>query len=130
MKLEKSHIQSWEDLANSFLKQYHYNLYMALNRRHVQCLSQNSNESFKRYVQRWRELEAQVQPSLLDKELVDMFMYILQSLYFEIMTGITSSDFYDLMKVGECINSGFQNRKIQDASSRQTSKNESLNNSQ
>lgn len=29
MKLEKSHIQSWEDLTNAFLKQYQYNLDMA-----------------------------------------------------------------------------------------------------
>ncbi|XP_050918769.1 uncharacterized protein LOC127136224 [Lathyrus oleraceus] len=74
MKLKRSHIQSWEYLANDFLKHYNYNLDIAPDRRQLQSLSQESNESFKGYAQRWRELAAQVQPPLLDKELVDLFM--------------------------------------------------------
>lgn len=84
MKLERIHIQSWEDLANAFFKYYKYNLDMAPDR----------------YVQRWTELAAQVQPPLLDKELVDMFMSTLQSPYFGMMVGSASLDFSDLMKVG------------------------------
>ena len=40
----------------------------------LQNLSQKKEESFKEYVQRWRELASRVQPPLLEKELVDMFM--------------------------------------------------------
>lgn len=74
MKLQRSYIQSWLDLTNAFLKQYKYNLFMAPDRMYLQGLSQESNETFKGYTQRWRELAAHVQPSFLEKELVDLFM--------------------------------------------------------
>lgn len=35
MKLESSHIQSWEDFTNAFLKHYKYNLDMAPDRRQL-----------------------------------------------------------------------------------------------
>lgn len=47
-----------------------------------------------------RELEAQVQAPLLDKELVNMFMDTLQSPYFGMMVGISSSSFSDFLMVG------------------------------
>jgi hypothetical protein len=130
MKLKRSHIQSWEDLANAFLKQYNYNLDMAPDRRQLQSLSQKSNESFKGYAQRWRELAAQVQPPLLDKELVDLFMDTLQSPYFERMVGNALSDFAHLVTIGECIESALKSGRIQGASSSQASETESLSNSQ
>ncbi|XP_050908394.1 uncharacterized protein LOC127122022 [Lathyrus oleraceus] len=130
MKLERSHIQSWEDLANAFLKQYNYNLDMAPDRRQLQSLSQKSNESFKGYAQRWRELAAQVQPPLLDKELVDLFMDTLQSPYFERKVGNVLSDFAHLVTIGERIESALKSGRIQSASSSQASETESLNNSQ
>ncbi|XP_050908580.1 uncharacterized protein LOC127122257 [Lathyrus oleraceus] len=130
MKLKRSHIQSWEDLANSFLKQYNYNLDMAPDRRQLQSLSQKSNESFKGYAQRWRELAAQVQPPLLDKELVDLFMYTLQSPYFERMVGSALSDFAHLVTIGERIESALKSGRFQGALSSQASETESLNNSQ
>lgn len=60
MKLERSHIQAWLDLANAFLKQYQYNLDMDLDWKQLQRLFQNSNKSFKGYAQWWRKLAAQV----------------------------------------------------------------------
>lgn len=76
---------------------------MAPGRRQLQSLSQKSNESFKGYAQRWRELAAQVQPPLLDKELVDLFMDTLQNPYFKRLVGNAFSDFAHLMKIGERI---------------------------
>ena len=67
MQLEKVHNQTWEDLANAFLKQYKYNLDMAPNCIQLQNLSQKKDESFKEYAQRWREMAARVQPPLLEK---------------------------------------------------------------
>ncbi|XP_050889355.1 uncharacterized protein LOC127094578 [Lathyrus oleraceus] len=112
MKLKRSHIQSWEDLANAFLKQYNYNLDMAPDRRQLQSLSQKSNESFKGYAQRWRELAAQVQPPLLDKELVDLFMDTLQSPYIERVVGNALSDFAHLVTIGERIESALKSGRI------------------
>ena len=77
MQLERAHIRTWEDLANVFLKRYKYNLDMTPNRMQLQNLTQENNESFKEYAQRWRGMLARVQPPLLERELVDMFMGIL-----------------------------------------------------
>ena len=65
MQLEKTHIWTWADLANAFLKNYKYNLYMAPTRMKLQNLPQKKEESFKEYAQRWRELASRVQPPLL-----------------------------------------------------------------
>ncbi|MCI23836.1 hypothetical protein A2U01_0045018 [Trifolium medium] len=47
MKLERTQIQTWKDLADAFLKQYKYNLDMAPNRMQLQNLSKKGSESFK-----------------------------------------------------------------------------------
>src|SRR3954466_14577984 len=117
MQLEKSHIRSWTDLANTFLKQYKYNLDMAPNWMQLQNMSQKKDESFKEYAQRWREMASRVQPPLMEKELVDIFMSTLQGPYYDKMVGSVSSGCSDLVVIGERIEDGIKSRKIQGASS-------------
>ena len=62
-------------------------------------------------------MAACVQPPLLEKELVDMFMCTLQGLYYEKMVGSVSSGFSDLVIIGERIEAGLKSGKIQGASS-------------
>lgn len=59
---------------------------------------------------------------------VDIFMDTLQGSYFEKIIGSVSSSFYDLVMVGERIESGLKSEKIQDASSSRTSEKESSTN--
>ncbi|KAK2356739.1 hypothetical protein QL285_094067 [Trifolium repens] len=113
MQLEGSRIRSWRDLANAFIKQYQYNLDMAPSRTQLQNMTQKEGESFKVYAQRWRGLAAQVRPPLLETELVDMFTNTLQGAYFERMVGSVSSGFSDLVRIGERIESGLKNGRIQ-----------------
>lgn len=47
MQLERTHVKTWKDLDNTFLKLYNYNLDMAPNCMQPQNLSQKSSESFK-----------------------------------------------------------------------------------
>lgn len=61
-QLERNNIHTYKDLVMVFLKQYQYNTNMALSRSQLQNLSQKINESFKEYVERWRELATHVQP--------------------------------------------------------------------
>ncbi|CAL5211971.1 unnamed protein product [Lathyrus oleraceus] len=130
MKLERSHIQSWLDLANGFLKHYKYNLDIAPDRMQLRALSKESKESFRGYAQRWRELTACVEPPLLDKELMELFRDTLQSPYFERMISSAASDFANLVTIGERIESALKSGRIQGASSNQASETESLSNSQ
>src|SRR4051812_5531649 len=117
MQLEKSSVRSWNDLANTFLKHYKYNLDMAPDRMQLQNMSQKKDESFKEYAQRWREMASRVQPPLMDKELVDIFMSTLQGPYYDKMVGCTSSGFSDMVVIGERIEDGIKNGKIQGAPS-------------
>ncbi|XP_050909908.1 uncharacterized protein LOC127123750 [Lathyrus oleraceus] len=129
MQLEGAHIKTWEDLANSFLRQYKYNLDMALNRMQFQNLSQKGNKLFKEYAQRWRELASRVQPSLLESELVDMFTDTLQGLYYKNMIGSISTGFADFVIIGEIIENGLKRGKIKKSSSGQHNNKKYPNNS-
>ncbi|GAU28982.1 hypothetical protein TSUD_391830 [Trifolium subterraneum] len=91
--------------------------YMQLER--LQGMSQKGGESFKEYAQRWREVAARVQPPLLEKELVDTFMSTLLGLYYEKMIGSISSNFSDLVTIGEHVEEGIKSGKIQGATSAQ-----------
>lgn len=113
MVLEHRKIRSWKDLSGAFLKQYKYNLDMAPTRLHLQNQAQRSNETFKEYSQRWRELAAKVQHPLLEWELMDMFISTLQGPYLDRMVRSASSRFSDLVVVGERIESCLKNGKIQ-----------------
>ncbi|RDX82005.1 hypothetical protein CR513_37257, partial [Mucuna pruriens] len=57
-------------LGEAFLKQYKYNVDMALDHTQLQNMAKKENETFKGYAQRWREIATQVQPPLSEKELV------------------------------------------------------------
>ncbi|XP_050889700.1 uncharacterized protein LOC127094987 [Lathyrus oleraceus] len=96
----------------------------------LRALSKESNESFRGYAQRWRELAACVEPPLLDKELMELFRDTLQSPYFERMISSATSDFVNLVTIGERIENALKSGRIQGASSNQDSEIESLSDSQ
>ena len=58
-------------------------------------------------------MASRVQPPLLEKELIDMFMRTLQGLYYENMVGSISLGFSDLVNIGERIETRIKNGKIQ-----------------
>ena len=73
-KLDRNKVRCWKDLADAFLSQYHYNIDMAPDRTQLQNMEKKATETFKEYAQRWRDLAAQVNPPLSDKEMVSTFM--------------------------------------------------------
>lgn len=74
MNLEPGKIRTWKDLSEAFLNKYKYNLDMVPTRLQLHNQSQRSNETFKEYAQRWREMATRVRPAGSDTELVDIFM--------------------------------------------------------
>ncbi|XP_027368366.1 uncharacterized protein LOC113874337 [Abrus precatorius] len=112
MHLERGRIRCWKDLADAFLKQYKYNIDMAPDRLQLQNMIKKENESFKEYAQRWRELAAQVEPPLLEKEMVAMFIDTLQSPFYDRMIGSVSSNFSNIVIIGERVKSGMRTGKI------------------
>jgi len=64
-------------------------------------MSKKSTETFKEYAQRWRELATQVEPPFPNNEMVAMFMGTLQSPLYEHMLDSVSSNFANIVIIGE-----------------------------
>ena len=60
-----------------------------------------SNEGFKEYAHKWRDLDGRVQPPLSDRELVNMFMGTFTGPFFNYLIGSSSSGFTKLILTGE-----------------------------
>ncbi|KOM25958.1 hypothetical protein LR48_Vigan208s000100 [Vigna angularis] len=110
--LEPSRIRCWADLADAFVKQYIYNTHIAPDRLQLQNMSKRGDETFKEYAQRWRELAAQVEPPLYDREVVAMFVNTLQPPFYEHMVANVSANFADIIIIGERIEIGVKSGKI------------------
>ena len=87
-----------------------------------------SNEGFKEYAKKCRDLDERVQPPLNDRELVDMFMGTLTGPFFNPLIGISSSGFTELILTGEQVKNGIKRGKIQMAASSSTVKNPLIGN--
>lgn len=57
-------------------------------------------------------MASRVKPLLFDTELVDIFMGTLQGLYYEKMVGSYSSNFVNIVVIGERIKSGLKSGNI------------------
>ncbi|XP_050877389.1 uncharacterized protein LOC127081150 [Lathyrus oleraceus] len=84
MSLEQGRIQSWEDLADAFLQ----------------------------YTQRWRELAAQVEPPLSEKEMAGIFVDTLKDPFFDRLVSSAASDFAHLVTIGDRIEKGLRDGNI------------------
>nr|KYP35951.1 hypothetical protein KK1_042968 [Cajanus cajan] len=98
-QLDGGTIQTWKQLADAFLRRYKYNIVLIPDRSDLQSLSKKGDESFKTYAQRWKELAAQIEPSLSDKEMVTMFIDSLSGPYYDKMIGNTSTLFSDIVTI-------------------------------
>ncbi|XP_039687022.1 uncharacterized protein [Medicago truncatula] len=100
MGLHKVDIKTFNDLCEAFVQRYNYNLHLAPNRKELQAMTMNDNESFKAYAQRWRDVAAQVRPPLEEKEFTEIFLETLDQFYYEHMLTSASGSFVNMMTVG------------------------------
>jgi hypothetical protein len=99
MGLDSASIHTFNNLGEAFVKQYKYNMDMAPNRDQLRSMSQKDKEIFKEYVQRWRELVAQITPPLEEKEMTKIFLKTLSSFYYERMIANAPSDFTEMVNM-------------------------------
>ena len=83
------------------------------DRMSLQNMEKKTNETFKEYAYKWRDLVAQVQPPLTDKELNEMFLNTLKAPYYDRMIGNSNKDFSDVVSVREMIEAGVKQGKIE-----------------
>ncbi|XP_012448632.1 uncharacterized protein LOC105771785 [Gossypium raimondii] len=111
-QLSWADIHSWKDLAQAFIKQYRHVTDIAPDQIVLQNMEKKSNESFRQYAQRWREVAAQVQPPLLEKEITMLFINTLKAPFLNHMLGSAES-FSDIVKSGEMIENAIRSGKIE-----------------
>ena len=97
---------------DAFVKQYKYNMDIALDRTSLSNLKKRDKESIREYAQRWRDLAAQVHPPLLDKEMVTLFANTLRAPYYEHVMGSSAQQFMDAVVVAERIEQGIRSGRI------------------
>ena len=76
-------------------------------------MEKKANESFREYAHKWRDLAAQVQPPMTDKELNKTFLNTLKAPYYDRMVGNSNTNFSDVVSTGEMIESGIKLGKIE-----------------
>ena len=67
---------------------------------------------FKEYTHKWRDLAAQAQSPMTDKELNKMFLNTLKAPYYDRMIGNSNTNFSNVVSVGEMIENGVKQGKI------------------
>ncbi|XP_052489794.1 uncharacterized protein LOC105800979 [Gossypium raimondii] len=112
-QLSRANIHSWKDLAQAFIKQYKHLMDMAPDRIVLQNMEKKPNESFRQYAQRWREVAAQVQPPLSEKEITMLFINTLKAPFLNHMLGSATKSFSDIVMSGEIIENAITCGKIE-----------------
>ncbi|XP_017624933.1 uncharacterized protein LOC108468562 [Gossypium arboreum] len=112
-QLSRTQIKSWRDQVQAFMKQYGHVTDIALDRIMLQNIEKKSNESFRQYAQRWREVATQVQPLLLEKETTMLFISTLKAPFINHMLGGMTKSFTDKVMSGEMIENAIRSGKIE-----------------
>ena len=112
MGLNKVDIKTFNDLCETFVQRYNYNLHLAPDRSELQAMTQDDNESFKAYAQRWRDFSAQVQPPLKEKELTKIFLKTLDQFYYENMVARAPNNFAEMMTMGMYLEEGVREGRL------------------
>ena len=114
MQLSRSHIRSWDDLANAFLAQYKHMVDEAPDRMALLNIEKKATESFREYAQRWRDFASQVQPRLTERETIKIFVNSLKGIYHDKMLENATKNFADMVVSGELIESSIKNGLVED----------------
>jgi len=75
-------------------------------------MSKKDSKTFKEYAQRWQEMAAQIEPPLSNKEVVALFINTLREPFYDKMIGSISSNFFDIVIIGERVESGMKSGRI------------------
>ncbi|XP_016752708.1 uncharacterized protein [Gossypium hirsutum] len=95
------------------MKQYSYITDIAPDRITLQNMDKKLSESFRQYVQIWREVATQVQPPLLEKETTMLFIDTLKALFIIHMLGNATKSFTNIVMSGEMIENAIRSGKIE-----------------
>jgi hypothetical protein len=103
MRLDNTKVKKWKDLVDAFMRQYKFNIDMGPDRLNLQTMEKDNKESIREYARRWREVAAQVNPPMLEKEMISLFSNSFKASYFEYLVRSSAQHFTDLVVIAERI---------------------------
>jgi hypothetical protein len=112
--LDSVHIRSWRDMADSFVRHYAHNTYIAPTREDLKKMEKENVENLRTYALRWRELAAQVQPPLSEKEMANTFINTLKGALLSNLLPHLNSNFAEVVSAGENIEGLLEDKRIVD----------------
>ena len=113
--LSQDQIKAWTDMTKAFLMQYKHITDTAPDQLLLQNMEKKATKMFREYTHKWKDLAAQVQPPMTEKELKKMFFNTLKAPYYDRMIGNFNKDFSDVVSVGEMIETRVKQGKIENA---------------
>ncbi|XP_070021908.1 uncharacterized protein [Nicotiana sylvestris] len=102
----------WDNMAQDFVKQFQYNIDIALDRNSLSNMKKKPNESFREYAIKWREQTSRVKPPMDDHELITVFLQAQEPDYFQIMMSVVGKSFSEAIKMGEMVENGLKTGRI------------------
>jgi hypothetical protein len=80
----------------------------------LQALEKNNKESIREYARRWSEVATQVNPPMLEKEMISLSSNTFKAPYFEYLVRSSAQHFTDLVVIAERIEQAIGLGKIVD----------------
>jgi len=114
MRLDNTKVKKWKDLVDAFMRQYKFNIDVGPDRLSLQAMEKNNKESIREYARRWSEVAAQVNPPMLEKEMISLFSNTFKAPYFEYLVRSSAQHFTDLVVIAERIEQAIGLGKIVD----------------
>jgi hypothetical protein len=114
MRLDNTKVKKWKDLVDAFMRQYKFNIDVGPDRLSLQAMEKNNKESIREYARRWSEVAAQVNPPMLEKEMISLFSNTFKTPYFEFLVRSSAQHFTDLVIIAERIEQAIRLGKIAD----------------
>ncbi|XP_011008688.1 PREDICTED: uncharacterized protein LOC105114003 [Populus euphratica] len=103
MRLDNTKVKKWKDLVDAFMRQYKFNIDVGPDRLSLQAMEKDNKDSIREYARIWSEVVAQVNPSMLEKEMIGLFSNTFKAPYFEYLVRSSAQHFSDLIVIAEGI---------------------------
>ncbi|XP_070034437.1 uncharacterized protein [Nicotiana tomentosiformis] len=103
-----SHWHVWDDMAHAFIKQFQYNIDIAMNRNSLSNMKKKSTESFREHAIKWREKTTRVKPPMDNHELIIIILEAQEPDYFQNMMSAMGRRFVEAIKIGEMVENGLK----------------------
>jgi hypothetical protein len=114
IRLDNTKVKKWKDLVDAFMRQYKFNIDVGPDRLSLQAMEKDNKESIREYARRWSEVAAQVNPPMLEKEMISLFSNTFKAPYFEYLVGSSAQHFTNLVVIAERIEQAIGIGKIVD----------------